>query len=344
MNNNWQQLDHLVVTRRLPNEKNDIKEFVRPSDVAVREVYESQHLNSTGDRDKVVALLNWVCQNIKYPKDENIARLISYDGYSVRINDYWQFPAETLAGPRIGDCDSCSNLLASLVRNFASPKDVYVVLGGYKSDTMNHAWVEWNDLILEPTKDIPPSQVFEHDGNYKAIVRYNDKEIWVKGRSANYEWLQDVGSGQLAYHQTAISSQPKSLIDTVTYQDISLYPEIELGEFHIVDVPDRAALFTAIEDEVTRQGGILLKQELWIESGGYLLKVWIARRHSPPHTVAQLQFLWVLIPVAITAVAGAVTTWKVSEILPKRSTVNMVIIGVVAVAALAGGVYLLAKR
>lgn len=339
MNDNWQQLNHLVVTRRLPNEKNDIKEFVRPSDVAVREVYEgqsiSQHLNSASDRDKVVAFLSWVCQNIKYPKDENIARLISYDGYSVKINDYWQFPAETLAGPRIGDCDSCSNLLASLIRNFASPKDAYVVLGGYKSNTMNHAWVEWNDLILEPTKDIPPAQVFEHSGDYKAMVRYNDKEIWVKGNSANYEWLQDIGSSSLVSHQLVRDGRSQAIVDAVTYQDMSTYRKIELGEFRIVDVPDIAALFAAIEDEVARQGDILLKQELWTDSDGYLLKVWVA---------PQSPILWFLIPIAITAVAGAVIAWKASQILPNQSVGNMVLVGVIVVAALAGGVYLLAKR
>lgn len=216
MESNFKQLDSLVVHRRLPHEATDIREFIRPDDVAVRELYAILCPNGASDTDKVLALYEWVCENIRYPKGKPWS--VAFNGYRAKVEDYWLYPGEVLA-TRTGDCDTTSHLLASLIRNFAPPGEVHVVLGGYKNCELTHAWVEWRNLILETTKD-KLTYTYKLGDDYCPLMRYNDRNIFVKEGNTEFLFLSEaepfIAEGQEGVLEIEMAELvPETILDMV---------------------------------------------------------------------------------------------------------------------------------
>ncbi len=105
----------------------------------------------SGNFDKRAQLVwQYVAENVKYCPDE-IAQ---------GKQEFWQFPAETLALGK-GDCEDCAFLLASLLlASGISPFCVRVVLGRLiqeHSPTSFHAWPIYKDEQAISRLDSGPS-------------------------------------------------------------------------------------------------------------------------------------------------------------------------------------------
>lgn len=172
----------IIVAKRWPGEKYDVREFVRPDSVMVQELAGRLAAN----RDFVRACYEWVKNNIQYPPalpavgdwhrmDAFPARglfgrampLVSRESY-----DFWQFPQETLA-TRMGDCEDMAILLCSLLRTRLPESSVFVTVGDYSR--YGHAWVVVDGVVYDPAPangHIPPSR----EGHpYSPRFRFNDR-------------------------------------------------------------------------------------------------------------------------------------------------------------------------
>jgi transglutaminase-like putative cysteine protease len=170
----------------------DVREWITPSDShEIREVISSLDLpagKSLGTFDKRAQLVwQYVAENVKYCPDE-IAQV---------KQDFWQFPAETLA-LRKGDCEDCAFLLASLLlASRISPFCVRVVLGRLvqeHSPTSFHAWPIYKDedglwRVLESTLDTLPDKWPLADDlakpdlrpYYRPDICLNQYHVWTMG-------------------------------------------------------------------------------------------------------------------------------------------------------------------
>jgi predicted transglutaminase-like cysteine proteinase len=100
------------------------------------------------------ALREWVATNISYKDDRA----------NFGVNDYWQFPVETLERGS-GDCEDFAILLCALLRAYGVPPDqVYVAVGTPKGMKEYHAYLIeryskgiWN--MIEPQIDTVTSSV-----------------------------------------------------------------------------------------------------------------------------------------------------------------------------------------
>jgi predicted transglutaminase-like cysteine proteinase len=100
------------------------------------------------------ALREWVATSIYYKSDQD----------NFGVNDYWQFPIETLERGS-GDCEDIAILLCTLLRASGVPADqVYVVVGTPKGMQYYHAYLleryskgVWN--MIEPQLDPVTSAV-----------------------------------------------------------------------------------------------------------------------------------------------------------------------------------------
>ena len=118
---------------------------------ALQMVYSMEWKNSYNDFD---AIREWVATNIRYRSDrENFG-----------LNDYWQFPLETLERGS-GDCEDIAILLCSLLRSYGvQSNQVYVAIGTPKGMNEYHAYLIeryskgiWN--MIEPQLDPVTSAV-----------------------------------------------------------------------------------------------------------------------------------------------------------------------------------------
>ncbi len=173
----------MIISKRFPGEKHDIREFVQPDTIMVRELA----LTLMGGNDFVTAAWQWVCNNIKYPPGDLASNdrhyLEAFSGgrwlgvpvpiLTLEARDFWQFPSETLAF-RMGDCDDMAILLGSLLRTQLSERDVFCVAGYFNG--MGHMWVRYKDLVLDPTPfgggKIMPLTVGRP---YRPLMDFNDK-------------------------------------------------------------------------------------------------------------------------------------------------------------------------
>ncbi|MBA7694166.1 hypothetical protein ES703_102773 [subsurface metagenome] len=120
----YHQNGQYLVAVRYPWQRNNICDFVQPSNPDVLAVY-----SQVGP--DYWSLYDFVCRNVSYRLD---------------LGEFWQIPSETLRG--YGDCEDCAILLTSLIRVSRSP-NCYVALGnlgGY-----GHAWCQLDGQILETT-------------------------------------------------------------------------------------------------------------------------------------------------------------------------------------------------
>jgi len=101
--------------------------------------------------------------------------------YKSERGDFWQMPVETLE-KGMGDCEDSSLLLASLLRCYLPPEDVYVVAGDWKGD--GHCWVLADWHVVESTRSSDRS-VKEKD--YSPVAFFNDQYCYAK--PSNFDFL-----------------------------------------------------------------------------------------------------------------------------------------------------------
>lgn len=191
----------------------DIREFITPNNIAVRELTEQLIRGMRTEEEKVLACWKWVVEEIDYPVDDKgqnsdacillayytgagaddvnaIGRAIAktgLSGFNLKIGqaDFWQMPAEVLgwrnaAGRRMDDCEGSSVLLVSMLRCFTD--EAYAHLGTVGN--YGHCWVKWRGNVLETTLDRLPSgkNIIEIVGNqfpynYYTDAWFNDKVL-----------------------------------------------------------------------------------------------------------------------------------------------------------------------
>jgi transglutaminase-like putative cysteine protease len=189
---------------RFGGELHDPREFVTPNAYMVRAACADITEGIASEADRVYALWDWVCRNIRYPltadgtpTDIHILRAFPlYEGWlgsRYRVNltavEFFATPAETLA-QGVGDCDDSSLLLGSLLLNILPEERVNVIIGSVRGrpDEADHAWVEvymdgrWN--VLETTLASAPEGAFGVAGriagardSYLPFVRFNDRDL-----------------------------------------------------------------------------------------------------------------------------------------------------------------------
>ncbi len=139
----------------------DLREWITPPDCQeIRLVIAELDFptgKKLGDFDKRARLVwQYVIEHVEYCPDE----------VAQRKQDFWQFPAETLALGK-GDCEDCAFLLASLLlASGISPFCVRVVLGDLTQEdgsSVAHAWPIYKDeyggwRILESTLEELPDE------------------------------------------------------------------------------------------------------------------------------------------------------------------------------------------
>lgn len=132
----------------------ELTQFVTPYDNTIMMLCDVFSISS----DPIAACQDYVVYRVQYTKEKG---------------EYWQYPMETLM-KRIGDCDCCAVLLCTLLRNFASEDEVFVVVGDMKKE--GHAWLVYKGKLLEPTRG---STFTPNISDYKAELMFNDKKIYL---------------------------------------------------------------------------------------------------------------------------------------------------------------------
>lgn len=172
----------------------DLREWITPGDrEQIRSILKEMKLpavRTPGNFDKRARIVwSWVVDHIRYVCDPE----------EQKLQDYWQFPAETLA-VRKGDCEDCAFLLASLLLGSGiSSYCVRVAIGTV--DIQNkpseyHAWVMYKDetgrwCLLESTlprgecpSSLPDAEshtLKESDPRYTPILCLNTEHVWQVG-------------------------------------------------------------------------------------------------------------------------------------------------------------------
>jgi len=142
-----------------------------------------------------------------------VAEVVEYveDKKACGIDDFWQFPEETLTLKK-GDCEDSSFLLATLlIAAGISEQCVRVVLGNVTTDTgsFGHAWVVYHNesgtwCLLEATLDSVPESLVPADSRcmrgtenqYQPQFCLNSSHLWqispVRASLADYVKSREV--------------------------------------------------------------------------------------------------------------------------------------------------------
>lgn len=177
----------IVVRRRFGRQRLDIREFIRPDSLMVRELV----AQLPPDPD---AHYLWVVRNIAYPwgdpdvLDRHLfCRFVTPDGsWQVchESDDMWAYPAEVLAD-RIGDCDDTSILLVSMLRHLFGPDQVFATVGYWNGE--GHVWVVlaapqgWRLYETTLRGLSGPAPVEWETPPYEPLCRFNDVHaVWVR--------------------------------------------------------------------------------------------------------------------------------------------------------------------
>lgn len=166
-------------------ERNDVIEFVTPKNPDIREI--AIALSSP------LEICNFIKNNFTYPMNGSLP---STNGISIRFSkacfkffykkavEYmWSFPNECLQ-QKVGICIDTANLCASLL--LAIGVKAWVCLGEIReADTEEligyHAWVAYNDKIVETTVHSNDSDTILH-----LESAYNKESDWVKSTNVYY--------------------------------------------------------------------------------------------------------------------------------------------------------------
>lgn len=173
--------ERVIVEKRYPGERLDIREFIRPDTLMVQELVSRLPPDPT-------AHYRWVVEQIAYPVggDEVLdlhqeCRWVTRAGRwrTCQLTDeFWSFPSETLAD-RVGDCDDKSILLVSMLRHLYPPQAVWATVGYWQG--FGHMWVTvWTGqgwAVYETTLDRPdPRMPVPEASPYEPLLRFNDVE------------------------------------------------------------------------------------------------------------------------------------------------------------------------
>lgn len=188
-----QLVEELVGEWRWPNELQDIREFVQPRQVMVRDL--ARTLVHSSEDISILNMWTWVVDNIQYPKDNRGTPSDQHNLRAFPVNgrylvekmsgsDFWDLPQEVLS-MGVSDCDGSSFLLASLLRNVLPEGRVFAVLGDLilNGSRGGHAWVEvkrgdgqW--YLLDCTVADVPEQPWKPASSvgdmYQPAVMFND--------------------------------------------------------------------------------------------------------------------------------------------------------------------------
>jgi hypothetical protein len=185
-------MDYEVHNKRYGNEVLGLWEFVTPGTPLVIKVVDEV---ARGADDPIWALWDWCCQNIQYPPRsdnshfETTSRSRFMCGFPLSRTcdkvtnsiDFWQFPFETLAIPRWGDCDDVAFALCSMLLHVMPRGTVRCALGTYQGE--GHCWVvilnpadnRW--YVLEPTlNDAIGRGIYDTpDADpYNSLIKFDD--------------------------------------------------------------------------------------------------------------------------------------------------------------------------
>lgn len=185
-----------VIVRKRYGEETDVRDFVRPQDVMVRQLVGELQAKRSPLSGR--ACWEWVVQNIRYPPGpaaigDSHTELRYHQPFPLwplpafvsRVDDFWNFPAETLRD-RMGDCDDRCGLLTSMLLHVPDTSPWFTV--GYFDGghgRYGHTWVSmprggrW--VVLETTVDrLPPAQVEIYEsGPYVPLFRFNHVAVQV---------------------------------------------------------------------------------------------------------------------------------------------------------------------
>lgn len=179
-----------LVQMRLFKEQRDIREFIQPRSWPVLQLAAGLPRTPAD-----AALVAWrrMAERVHYPPREPFdyhyaeefvrtrpgIKIFEQQGAALVSDqsfDYWSFPAETLA-VGVGDCEDCTFLLTSVLRNVLGPTQVYATIGLLEGG--GHAWVtvllDGVPYRLETTR--PPfgaSDITRELPPYEPYFRFND--------------------------------------------------------------------------------------------------------------------------------------------------------------------------
>ena len=184
------------------NQGDWLTDFVTPSALEVRTLYEDLTHDIEDTNEKIVALWSWVASEVKYIPF--VSGQLRIGNFVSRQDDVWQYPSMVIK-TKLGNCANKSFLLTSLLRNMLPETDVYAVLGNlHQPGEGGHAWVEviqnGEDYILETTRaDMTPFTNKVKADIYEDVIYFNDRLTYaIEGRTllqpfcAVYaDWLSD---------------------------------------------------------------------------------------------------------------------------------------------------------
>lgn len=154
----FHQVSDILGQVRRDGEYYSLKDFITPAEPLVSELAVTLYRGGNFVQDAQ----DFVHNTVRYKHDRH-------------GGDNWQFPIDTLERGA-GDCEDASLLLVSLLRNYISADEVYVVAGNWKGE--GHCWAvggePWH--IIESTMS---SAKAVKESSYKATAFFNDRFCWV---------------------------------------------------------------------------------------------------------------------------------------------------------------------
>jgi len=176
--------------------------YITPNALEVKNLYSQITQGIVGRDDKILALWDWVANNIKYVKF--VKGQLRINNLTSIQNDYWQMPSMCIQ-TGVGNCANKTFLLTSLLRGELLEHEVSAVLGNLRQPGEGgHAWVELRyqgePYIVETTRaDMPPFVPSSKATIYEPVIYFNDKEVsYVPGRTliepfcdVYIDWLSD---------------------------------------------------------------------------------------------------------------------------------------------------------
>jgi hypothetical protein len=153
------------------------KSFITPEVKEVKEAY-NDAMRSSVFGSPPAKVRKWIAGNIGYLPDSKSHAWYDCLARNGDLNEYWQYPKETL-DMRSGDCEDVATLMTSMLRAGGySSDDVFVVLGS--DGEMNHAWVIVDDVPYEPIAGTTLERMY---GDYaisklNAYYKFNDEKFY----------------------------------------------------------------------------------------------------------------------------------------------------------------------
>lgn len=200
----YMQQDFTVYNKRYGKEIVGLWEFITPLNPAVKVVAAS--IKSSNPDNTIWAAWDWVCRNVEYPPRADNANFeitsrsrficgfpLSHTCDKVTNNtDFWQFPFETLAIPRYGDCDDKAFALTSILIYLGCRGTIACCVGTYLDS--GHAWVDIKNpadnkwYVLETTASCANQSglysVLDQEP-YESLIKFDDE--WADEIQPGYE-------------------------------------------------------------------------------------------------------------------------------------------------------------